>query len=192
MEFIEQTNFPTNKIRTELLVMVNKELSALKKTNKTKINSKKITEAENYYSSLNNYVVKLQEEKFIPNSITSDVIQNKNVKYNFSFKSPDQLTNNFIRKIRYSNNNNPIINSIDSLDMKEIDFPEDEASKKVNFKMDLIGKRSDISTKKNENFRKKTLKLDYQLLVNGKIFYIFFCWTFKFYNFLFLAVTQIN
>ncbi len=168
----EQKNFSINKIRTTLLLMVNKELSALKKTHQTKINSKQIAEAENYYASMNNCIVQLKEEKFIPNFITSDVIHTKNIKNNFSFKSPDQSYNHFIRKIKNSSKNNIIIKS-DGLEYHDTNFNNANKDKisRMEFQLELLGKKSDISTKKNEHFKKKTLRLDYKPpFLKSKIF----------------------
>lgn len=170
MAFIAEENLPINKIRTSLLLMVNKELSALKKNNDTKINSKKITEAEEYYSSVNNYVVELKEEKFIPNFITSDVIQNKNIKNTCSFKSPDQLNNSFIGKIKYSSKNSLVIDATKVRDKFNDEFNKEENSD-LKFDLEILGKRSDISNKKNAYFKKKTLKLDNQPFPKGKFSY---------------------
>jgi len=165
MAFNEKQNSQLNKIRTTLLLLVNKELSLLKKSIKTKINSKEITEAEDYYASVNNYVVRLQEEQFVPNSITRDVIQNKNMKYNFSIKSPDQEIYNFIRKIRYLNKNNSIINKT-SIHNNSINK---RGNSKIKYDFKIPGKKSDISKKKNEFFNKKNLKLDKEhLFKNSK------------------------
>jgi len=174
----EQDNKSINGIRTNLLLMANEELSSLKKNTKTKINSKKITEAEDYYSnSANNYIVKLQEEKFIPSSITRNVIQNVNFKRRISFTTPDihKLYNsNFIVLgdkavenktskdiIDYNNNNH---------ENNQLKFGYNNSNHELEF--DLLWKKSTVSYKKNLHFKKKSLKLTDEELkkhINSKI-----------------------
>lgn len=168
MASIRENNNQINSTRTTLLLLANNELTFIKKNNKTKINSKKISEAENYYNSGNNYIVKLKEENFISNSMTRDIIQNKNIKNNFSFKSPDHQNNNFIRKMRMSNKKNPIIDIRES----NVDVFDNSVINKFEFEMKMFGKKSDISSKKNKYFMLKTLNIknDEMPLVSKLIF----------------------
>jgi len=156
MASLRKNNKQVNSIRTTLLLLANKELTFIKKTNNTKINSKEITEVEKYYNSGNEYIVKLKEENFISNSMARDIIQNKNIKNNFSFKSPDIQNNNFVRKIRNSNKNNPIINLREKGNIRS----ENKNKSNSQYEIKLYGVKSDISSKKNEYFKLKTLKIN--------------------------------
>jgi len=156
MASFREKNNQINSTRTTLLLLANNELAHIKKNNNTKINSKKISEAENYYNSGNNYIIKLKEENFISNSMTRDIIQNKNIKKNFSFKSPDHQNNNFIRKMSISNKNNPKITIREST----VDVFDDCEKNKFELRMKLFENKSDISSKKNKYFKLKTLKIN--------------------------------
>ena len=160
MASLEEKRNYKNAIRTNLLLLANEELSSLKKNNElSKINSKKIIEAEDYYGSKNSYIVKLREENFIPSSITRDVIQSINVKNKFSFKSPDSqnLNSNFIRKSKANesvmkdyNNKTFVVDNKLNLENLNSNF---------NFELDLFAKRYGVSSKKNQHFKLKTLKI---------------------------------
>jgi len=164
----QNNNDSLNSIRTTLLLLVNNELSNLKKNNKTKINSKILTEVENYYSSANNYLIKLKEEKFVPNFNTGEVIQNKNFKSKFSFESPDVKNMNFIQKTGIMSNDN------NAISMSNINPGIKFKNLKENFQLDLLlfSKKSDVSSKKNEYFKIRTLKINSDdVKINGKLIF---------------------
>jgi len=166
MATFEEKNHPINNIRTILLLMVNKELASLKKVNKTKINSKKLDEVEDYYSATTNLFIELKEENFNSNFVSKDVIQNKNFKKNISFKSPDSHNTNFIREIRMSNKN---LQNLNSKYKPGVDF--DECISPSEYDIKKFGIRADISSKKNHYFKMKTLKFNSEELFLISIYF---------------------
>lgn len=192
MASIEEKCNSINSFRTNLLLLVNEELSKLKKNSiLTRINSKKITEAEEHYSSGNNYIVKLQEENFIPSSITRDVIQSFNVRSKFSYKSPDSsnLNGNFVK------NRNAHVSNL--FEKKNFGFKNDNENNKLDlnnldsnyaFEVDLFNMKSDISMKKNQHFKLKTLKINEGKKNKLTNFYFFKSFIFILYKDLFFKL----
>lgn len=152
----KRTDF--NNVRTILLLLANNELTIYRQNNSTLINSKKLTEAEDYYTVNNNNVITLKEENFIPNSHTRDVIQTKNIKNRCIYRSPDIIKKNTFKKIRFkiSRKNLPIINIKNNPNINNL---------KLEFQ--LFEKKSDISQKKNEYFKRKTLNLKYENILGS-------------------------
>ncbi len=86
-----------NKIRTKLLILANDEITRIKKTNFTKINSRNLIDFEKYYAELDmNKYIELKEEKFNSRDYT-DIIHKNKTKDKFILKSPDGSYFNFIQ-----------------------------------------------------------------------------------------------
>ena len=144
-----------NKLRTQLLILINNELSFMKKSNKTKINDKLISEVETFYYNINDNIIKLKEENFIPYDF-SDVIQTNKWREKYIYQSPD------LQEIK-------IFNTSKIVNFKKLNFFEinqrNEIKEKLlkkerfNFMESIFSKKSLISSKKNMYFRKNTLKL---------------------------------
>ena len=157
-----------NKLRTNLLILANDEVTRIKKTGFTNINSKNLSEFEKHYSSLNNFnFIELKQEKFVSRALT-DVIQKNNCKEKFTLKSPDEMNLNFMQNKENShfekNNQNINSNAKRISECEKVSFLENlgisinNTKELDDFKIrNPNKKKSLISSKKNMFFKKKTL-----------------------------------
>ena len=126
-----------NKTRTDLLLSVNEEYNKWRKTMTTKINSRTLIENEKKYSEI---CIKLKEVKFAPNHITGTGVSHQE--------------KGRISTINCANNNNKI----------NISFNQNEITN-TNLPLSLVkANRMNISNRKNDYFRRNTLKTSLQII----------------------------
>jgi len=165
-----------NKLRTRLLILENNELTRIKKTSLTQINSKNLIEYEKIISDLNNNnTIELKQENFCSRAFT-DIISRNNIKEKFIMKSPDENNIKFKQNIENGLNDKLLLNQ-NNLDNKKIleekylvflenlglgndgnNVKEEDTSKFMRRDKATIG------TKKNLFFKLKTINYD----VNSK------------------------
>lgn len=149
----QDTSDSFNSARTNLLLLAYNELLRNKKDNKIAlINSKNLSEAENYFCSKNIYIVSLKEENFMPNNIPREVFQTNTLKNKVIYKSPDSILKNLFKKLKTK----PSSKNLPTVDIKNNPLNNNHH---MRIEFQLLDKKADISEKKNEYFRKKTLKL---------------------------------
>lgn len=163
-----------NKLRTQLLILANNELSRIKKNNFTQINSKYLQEFENAYANLNNNnVIILKEENFVSHDDYSDVIQSNTIKGKFVLESPDEYNKcAFLqnKKNIFCGNSQAFYNQLPSLEQEKAIFFNklgisnpyqkeiEPRNKQSNYKMLNLNNKSLISFKKILHFQSQTLK----------------------------------
>ena len=149
-----------NSIRTILLISINKELTSLRKSCTTKIDSRKLNEFEALFSSSYDNIIQLKEESFIPENHSRDVIQEKKARTKFHLQSPDAQQFKFSRKLYQSSKIIPNLLPNNN-EENETNLNETIYSRKI------FGRKS-ISSKKLNYFK---MKIKEQIPIGIKIFY---------------------
>ena len=152
-----------NKIRTNLLVMINSEISSWKKNSHTEINSKTLASAEKYYLSQNSQVVSLESENFTPGVMTNlgvSRIYSKDSSNSLKFQKSCSPSKNSLLTIP-GLNNNPTERILKDDDSAESSISSIDSSS--NAVREAITRKTSVSHKKIEYFNQHTLnKITYE------------------------------